>query len=118
MKKPGQPFKSTHPVHINSGFKCENCGKDNLKATKTCRNHCSYCLFSKHVDGATPGDRLSKCGGLMEPITVDYKAKKSYQIIHRCIKCGTKKINKIAEDDNLDELNRVMRNQNSINPED
>ena len=35
---------------INENFICENCGKEIKKAAKTARDHCNYCLYSKHVD--------------------------------------------------------------------
>ena len=41
---------------IDEEFICENCGKKVKKLGYTCRNHCPYCLHSKHVD-VNPGDR-------------------------------------------------------------
>ena len=32
------------------------------------RNHCPYCLYSRHVDTNTPGDRAATCGSSMRPI--------------------------------------------------
>lgn len=82
----------------NSGFRCENCGADVLPLTNgSYRNHCPFCLYSKHVD-FRPGDRKSSCHGLMEPIDLIYKAKKGYQIVHRCLKCGVRRVNKVAVD--------------------
>lgn len=42
---------------INENFICENCNKEVLKSEYTARDHCPYCLYSKHVD-INPGDRL------------------------------------------------------------
>ena len=52
----------------NSQFLCEQCGRHVLPLSNgSYRNHCPFCLFSKHVD-ILPGDRASDCGGLMEPV--------------------------------------------------
>ena len=37
-------------------FICENCGKEVLPLGYTARDHCNYCLYSKHLD-IFPGDR-------------------------------------------------------------
>ncbi len=85
----------------------------NPKAKKTCRNHCRFCMFSMHVDDIIPGDRKSKCFGLMEPIFIDYSGKKGYQIMHRCLKCGKEILNKLASDDNIKEVTRIVAQQNA-----
>lgn len=85
----------------NEGFKCLKCGKINPSAVKSERNHCSRCLFSLHVDEGTPGDRAATCLGLMEPVGLDYKGKKGFMIVHRCVECGKKMKNKAAEDDEI-----------------
>jgi hypothetical protein len=82
-------------------FTCEHCGNAVEPLGKgTCRSHCPKCFYSKHVD-IDPGDRGSDCLGLMEPIALDQSGKKGFVIIHRCEKCGTKKRNKAAPDDEL-----------------
>ncbi|NBJ71493.1 MULTISPECIES: RNHCP domain-containing protein [Clostridia] len=82
----------------NTSFQCEKCGAEVVALTNgSYRNHCPYCLYSKHVDN-NPGDRLSECKGLMKPIALDYAAKKGYQIIHQCIKCKKTQKNKVAID--------------------
>ena len=43
-------------TEIDEEFTCENCGKHVPKLGYSCRNHCPYCLHSKHVD-VNPGDR-------------------------------------------------------------
>lgn len=65
-------------------------------------NHCPQCLWSKHVD-VYPGDRLEKCGGMMEPILLEY-AGKEQKLTHQCVLCGYKKRNRVQEDDNLSML--------------
>jgi hypothetical protein len=80
----------------NTAFQCENCGANVMPLTNgSYRNHCPYCLFSKHLD-IHPGDRLSDCQGLMRPVNIDYSGKKGYQVIHQCIKCGKLQRNKVA----------------------
>jgi hypothetical protein len=82
----------------NTGFICENCGKKVVPVTNgSYRNHCPFCLCSKHVDDK-PGDRQSGCGGIMDPVGVTYKSGKGYQIIHKCRKCGYTSKNIVAED--------------------
>ena len=63
------------------------------------RNHCPYCLWSRHVD-ETPGDRACECRGGMEPIAVWARPGGDWAIIHRCRGCGDLKSNRIAGDDN------------------
>lgn len=80
----------------NTAFRCENCEKEIAPVTNgSYRNHCPYCLYSKHLDNK-PGDRISDCHGLMKPVQVDYSAKKGYIIIHRCFRCGKVSRNKLA----------------------
>jgi len=104
--------KSSHPVHTNEGFICMNCGTQNPPAEKSCRNHCNKCLFSLHVDLEIPGDRLSDCHGLMEPVAIVKKGKKEQQIVHKCLKCGKKQVNITAPDDDTDAIIKVMQKQN------
>ncbi|SHH91154.1 RNHCP domain-containing protein [Virgibacillus chiguensis] len=82
----------------NTSFQCEKCGAEVIRLTNgSYRNHCPYCLYSKHLDN-TPGDRLSECKGLMKPIALDYSAKKGHQILHQCVKCKKTQKNKAATD--------------------
>jgi len=87
---------------INEQFTCENCWKNIEKHPEgSARNHCPFCLYSKHLDKDFPGDRLSTCYWLMKPIGIDYKKNKWYMIKHRCTKCSKEILNKIAPDDNF-----------------
>ena len=54
----------------DESFVCENCGKMVDKLNYTARDHCPYCLYSKHVD-IMPGDRLNTCLGLLKPIGIE-----------------------------------------------
>ena len=87
-------------VARNESFICEHCSRS-VEPIKhgTCRDHCPYCLWGKHVDDEVPGDRASSCGGLMEPAAIIPNSKKGYQIVYRCVGCGKEQPNKAAEDD-------------------
>nr|MDQ3398430.1 RNHCP domain-containing protein [Deinococcota bacterium] len=41
------------------------------------------------------------CGGVLEPVGVDYSAKKGWIILSRCRRCGEVRRNKAALDDPL-----------------
>jgi RNHCP domain-containing protein len=86
-------------ITINESFICQNCGEDNPKLKKSCRNHCRKCLYSLHVDKNIPGDRESTCKALMEPFRADQK-----DIFHKCTKCSKIIPNKIAPDDNFEKI--------------
>jgi hypothetical protein len=86
-------------------FVCEHCGK--LIKGNGYTNHCPFCLWSKHVD-INPGDRKSPCQGIMKPIRIE-KSKKGMLIIHQCQKCLFKKRNKVAKEDNFDEIIRIQK---------
>lgn len=84
---------------INESFTCENCGNLVDKSSYTARDHCPYCLFSKHVD-INPGDRMNECKGLLKPIGIE-KFKDTYKIIYKCEKCGNSHKNIIEKDDDM-----------------
>lgn len=87
----------------DESFICDNCGKKVEKLGYSSRNHCPYCLHSKHLD-KNPGDRKEECKGDMEPIGLEIDGKKGYIIIFKCKKCGIIRKNKAAKDDNMDLL--------------
>lgn len=66
------------------------------------RNHCPYCLYSRHVDGKTPGDRASTCGGSMMPVAYFIRPKGEVVVVHRCQVCGFERHCRVAADDDLD----------------
>ena len=87
-------------IHGSDAFVCGRCGAGVLppeSGTRN-RNHCPECLWSRHVDNRT-GDRLSVCGGLMEPIAVWARDGGEWALVHRCVKCGIVRVNRIAPDD-------------------
>ena len=71
------------------------------------RDHCPYCLWSKHVDLHQAGDRLAACKAGMQPIGLTVKkTHKKYgagqgelMLIHQCTECGKLSLNRIAADD-------------------
>lgn len=85
---------------IDENFTCENCNRNVNKLKYSARDHCPYCLYSKHVD-INPGDRMNNCQGLLKPIGIE-NFKNTYKIIYKCTKCGKIHKNIIAKDDNMD----------------
>ena len=64
----------------NTNFICQNCGKLVVALTNgSYRNHCPFCLHSKHVD-ENIGDRQSSCNGLMKPTGIVYNSKKDIKL--------------------------------------
>lgn len=77
------------------------------------RNHCPYCLSSRHLDHFEAGDRLSACRARMRPIGLTLKrtAKKyagsahgELMLVHLCEGCGKASINRIAADDDGEQV--------------
>ena len=87
---------------LDEGFICENCNKKVNPLNYSSRDHCPFCLYSKHVD-INPGDRNNNCKGLMKPIGIE-KYKDTYKIIYQCIKCKENHKNIIAKDDDMNEI--------------
>jgi len=82
-------------------FKCKICDRlvVSAGAGSEHRNHCPYCLSSKHLDNE-PGDRKADCGGAMEAIGVWVRKGGEWALIHRCRICGHLSSNRCAADDN------------------
>lgn len=97
---------------IDESFTCAVCGKRVEKLSYTARDHCNYCLSSKHVD-VNPGDRNESCHGVLEPVSVELWKKDKYKIVYKCKKCGAQRKNIMAVDDNFDNVLEIMR-KNSI----
>lgn len=95
-------------THRNEGFTCEHCGVVVPGAVGTCRNHCTQCLCSKHVD-VNPGDRAAECGGLMRPTKLELKGGLPHQVIHVCQKCRFQRPNKVADDDSKGALLKLVQ---------
>ncbi len=92
---------------LDEGFICENCGKEVKPLGYTSRDHCPYCLYSKHVD-INPGDRENSCKGLLKPIGIE-KYKDTYKILYQCEKCHQEHKNIIAKDDDEEQIINISR---------
>ena len=93
---------------LDEEFICENCKQKIEKLNYTTRDHCNYCLYSKHVD-INPGDRQNTCKGLLKPIGIE-KFKNTYKIIYKCEKCNQIHKNIMANDDNMDLIIELSKN--------
>ena len=93
---------------IDEPFICEHCQKEVNELNYTARDHCPYCLYSKHLD-ILPGDRKNTCKGLLKPISIE-KYKNTYKIIYKCLKCNKTHKNIMAKDDNYDEIIQLSSN--------
>lgn len=87
---------------IDEKFICENCQKEVQPLHYTARDHCPYCLYSKHVD-INPGDRNNPCQGLLKPVGIE-KFRETYKILYTCEKCGMQHKNILAKDDSMDRI--------------
>jgi len=81
-------------------FECGHCG--HLMVGNGYTNHCSECLWSRHVD-IHPGDRAAECGGLMAPVGLEIRGGETI-LVHKCTKCGFVRKNKTSPDDNMDRI--------------
>ena len=93
----------------DENFICKHCNKEVEKLNYTARDHCPYCLYSKHVD-INPGDRLNQCKGLLKPIGIE-KFKDTYKIIYQCEKCHELHKNIMATDDDMNIIIQLSNNQ-------
>lgn len=110
-----------------SSFRCIHCQSyvhtlPQLSSVKN-RNHCPYCLWSRHLDLDKAGDRLCACKAPMEPVGLTLKKiRKKYglenqgelMIIHQCIDCGSLSINRIAADDDTDRVLQIFESSVSL----
>lgn len=108
-------------------FICTNCKKvinENENIGTKNRNHCPHCLFSQHLDLNVPGDRQSSCKGQMEPIALTFKKgrKDKYgnskqgelKIVHKCMKCKYISLNRIAGDDDPEEILKIFYKSSNL----
>ena len=94
-------------TELDEGFICEHCNKEVKPLGYTSRDHCPYCLYSKHVD-INPGDRKNTCKGLLKPIGIE-KYKDTYKILYECETCKEKHKNIIAKDDDMDIIIKISQ---------
>jgi len=93
----------------DENFRCEHCGENVTKLNYTARDHCPYCLYSKHVD-INPGDRENKCKGLLRPIGIE-KYRDTYKIVYKCESCGKLHRNIMASDDDMNIIIELSRGE-------
>ncbi len=91
-------------------FTCAHCGHDVVGNGYT--NHCPHCLWSRHVDN-TPGDRAATCGGMMAPIAATVSGN-GFIITHKCEKCGKQIRQHTADNDDIDTIIGISRNDGFI----
>jgi hypothetical protein len=105
----------TRPGKMNitsRDFVCGHCGafvSTDVGLSGVCnRNHCPYCLSSRHLDLFEAGDRLSACKARMRPVGLTLKRitnkcvdrqQGELMLVHVCDDCGKVSINRIAADD-------------------
>ena len=89
------------------------------------RNHCPYCLWSRHMDLFEAGDRLSACKAPMRPLGLTYKPNRNkysaqaigeLMLVHQCVDCEAISINRIAADDFPEVILAVFEASASISP--
>jgi hypothetical protein len=110
-----QEFRCLHcqaPVHINHHY-----------ARVHNRNHCPYCLWSRHLDWFEAGDRLSPCKAAMQPIGLTLKATRNkygicageLMLVHRCQDCAQVSINRVAADDYPPTIMQIFQESTKVN---
>ena len=91
----------------DESFTCENCHKEVKPLGYTARDHCPYCLYSKHVD-INPGDRQNTCKGLLKPTGIE-KYKYTYKILYKCETCHKDHKNIVATDDDMEKIIEISK---------
>lgn len=119
----------TYHKDLHADFTCNFCSY--LVSARTGisgvvnRNHCPFCLHSRHVDLFTPGDRLCACKGLMSPVGVTLKHTRDkyalrtsgeLMLVHRCNACSALSINRIAADDDAIKLLEILQDDPQDHP--
>jgi DNA-directed RNA polymerase subunit RPC12/RpoP len=121
-------FCGTHNTF--SDFVCMNChnfvsAEAALSGVQN-RNHCPYCLSSRHLDLYESGDRLSACKATMRPVALTLKrTSKRYanahqgelMLVHVCDECGKPSINRIAADDDIETVLEIFENSRKLKAE-
>jgi DNA-directed RNA polymerase subunit RPC12/RpoP len=114
----------------NVDFRCLHCGypvsANPILSGVANRNHCPYCLWSRHLDLFAAGDRLSACKAPMQPLGLTLKRSlKKYSragcgelmLVHVCKECGRVAFNRIAADDDVDRLLETYECSLRLDPE-
>lgn len=122
-----QYTRSGKPQDTFGDFVCQHCGAfvsaDAALSGVRSRNHCPYCLSSRHLDQFEAGDRLSACKASMKPIGLTrkrvvkkYAGQGELMLVHECEGCGKVSINRIAADDDSEKILAVLKQSASLNP--
>jgi len=102
-------------------FKCAPCGhivsSAHWLSGVNNRNHCPYCLWSRHLDLYAAGDRLAACKAPMHPVALTCKHSRNkyasgrgeLMLVHQCVDCDNISINRIAADDDTDTILEVFK---------
>jgi hypothetical protein len=111
-RRGGRPDRAAVYDRHFGDFECRHChapvSADRARSGVHHRNHCPYCLWSRHVDLHASGDRLHACKGPMAPVGLTLKqVHKQYaagqagelMLVHQCTTCGELSINRVAADD-------------------
>lgn len=109
------------PLTSFGDFRCAHCQQlvsaEHMVSGVNNRNHCPYCLWSRHLDLFVAGDRLSACKGQMKVIGLTMKKSRNkyrlesggeLMLIHECVDCGAFSINRIAADDDPESIWEVF----------
>ncbi len=89
------------------------------------RNHCPYCLCSRHMDWREPGDRLSACKQAMPAVALALKHSANkyargggeLMLLHLCPDCGRVSANRIAADDDPQAILAVFERSLTLPPQ-
>jgi len=117
------------PGSLDGNFLCVHCRQpvpyDPVRAGVHHRNHCPYCLWSRHLDLFHAGDRLAACRAPMRPVGLAHKrSRKKYagrapgelMVVHQCEECGKVSMNRIAADDWAEELWEIFQRSLDLDP--
>jgi len=74
-----------NPIHRDEAFTCAWCGAAVDPGGARVRDHCPWCLRSRHVD-VVPGDRAADCGGLLHPVSMSLEGGEVV-LVQRCARC-------------------------------
>jgi hypothetical protein len=132
-KTKNQSYRSIFSANYSpkdGDFKCLHCHNHVVQTPYLSgvqnRNHCPYCLWSKHVDLYQSGDRLAACKGRMRPVGLALKrSHKKYgvensgelMLIHQCEECDKLSINRVAADDIPERLYEIYRDFHTLDAE-